>query len=71
MLNEVRQRVTTYPGTGQVVTTPGLSCNKHDRHLGCYITCIIITQGYYGTFRVDFKMAAILDFRFTNLTEYI
>ena len=23
MLNEVRQRVTTYPGTGQVVTTPG------------------------------------------------
>ena len=23
MLNEVRQRVTTYPGTGQVVTTQG------------------------------------------------
>ena len=23
MLNEVRQGVTTYPGTGQVVTTPG------------------------------------------------
>ena len=30
MLNEVRQRVTTYPGTGQVVTTPGVGCNKHD-----------------------------------------
>ena len=30
MLNEVRQRVTTNPGTGQVVTTPGASCNEHD-----------------------------------------
>ena len=30
MLNEVRQRVTTYPGTEQVVTTPGASCNEHD-----------------------------------------
>ena len=30
MLNEVRQRVTTYTGTGQVVTTPGASCNVHD-----------------------------------------
>ena len=30
MLNDVRQRVTTYPGKGQVVTTPGVSCNKHD-----------------------------------------
>ena len=68
--------------------------------LTCYITCIIITQGYYGTFRGDssifkilistnkltnsatfvrldevkcicswpsWKMAAILDFRLTNL----
>ena len=35
MLNEVRQPVTTYPGTGQVVTTPGVSCNKHDLPLGC------------------------------------
>ena len=68
--------------------------------LTCYITCIIITQGYYGTSRGDFsnfkililtkqltnsatfvwldevkcihswpswKMAAILDFRLTNL----
>ena len=25
MLNEPRQRVTTYPGTGQVVTAPGAS----------------------------------------------
>ena len=30
MLNEARQRVTTYPGTGQVVTTPGASCNELD-----------------------------------------
>ena len=30
MLNEPRQRVTTYPGTGQVVTAPGASCNVHD-----------------------------------------
>ena len=30
MLNELRQRVTTYPGTGQVVTRPGASCNEHD-----------------------------------------
>ena len=30
MLHEVRQRVTTYPGTGQVVTTPGARCNDHD-----------------------------------------
>ena len=29
MLNEPRQRVTTYPGTGQVVTAPGASCNMH------------------------------------------
>ena len=36
MLNEVRQRVTTYPGTGQVVTTPGASCNEHNLTLGCY-----------------------------------
>ena len=35
MLNEVRQRVTTCPGTGQVVTTPGSSCNEHDRHQFC------------------------------------
>ena len=27
MLNEVRQRVTTYPGTGHVVTKPGASWN--------------------------------------------
>ena len=30
MLNEVRQRVTTCPGTGQVVTIPGESCNEYD-----------------------------------------
>ena len=29
MLNEPRKRVTTYPGTGQVVTAPGASCNVH------------------------------------------
>ena len=29
MLIEVGQRVTTYHGTGQVVTTPGTSCNVH------------------------------------------
>ena len=26
----MRQRVTTCPGTGQVATTPGASCNIHD-----------------------------------------
>ena len=35
MLHEARQRVTTYPGTGQVVTTPGASCNVHDWPLVC------------------------------------
>ena len=30
MLNEVRQRVTTYPGMGQVIATPGASCYEHD-----------------------------------------
>ena len=30
MLNEVLRRVTTDPGTGQVVTAPGASCNEHD-----------------------------------------
>ena len=30
MLNDVRQRVTTYPGTGQVVTSPGESFNEPD-----------------------------------------
>ena len=34
MLNEPRQRVTTYPGTGQVVTAPGASCNVHGWPLG-------------------------------------
>ena len=41
MLNEVRQRVTTYPGTGQVVTTALLSeiylfvaILENDRHVG-------------------------------------
>ena len=29
MLNEPRQRVTTYPDTGQVVTAPGASCSVH------------------------------------------
>ena len=33
MLNDVRQHVTTCPGIGQV-TTPGASCNMHDRPLG-------------------------------------
>ena len=81
------------------------SCNDtFGMLLTCYITAILITQGYYGTFRGDFsifetliltqtltnsanlvqlgevkcicswpywKMAAILDFRFTNLTEYL
>ena len=35
MLNEARQRVTTYPGTGQVVTAPGASCNVLDCPLVC------------------------------------
>ena len=63
MLNEVRQSVTTCPGTGQVVTTPGVSCNKHDRPLGYYITYIIIIQGYCGTFRVDFSIFETLMLR--------
>ena len=42
-VNEVRQRVTTYPGTGHVVTTPGASCNVHDwpfvlYHMHCNYT---------------------------------
>ena len=45
-----------YPGIGQVVTTIGGSCNKQDLPLGCYITCIVIAQGHYGTFRVDFSI---------------
>ena len=35
MLNEPRQRVTTYPGTGQVVTAPGASCNVQGWPLVC------------------------------------
>ena len=35
MLNEMRQRVATYPGAGQVVTAPGPSCNVHDWPLEC------------------------------------
>ena len=56
MLNEVPQRVTTYPGTGQVVTTHGANCKVHDWLLMCYITSIIITQGCHGTFRGDFSI---------------
>ena len=35
MLNEVRRGVTTYPGTGLVVTAPGASCNVHGWPLVC------------------------------------
>ena len=35
MSNEVRHRVIIYPGTGQVVTTPGASCNEHYGPLLC------------------------------------
>ena len=66
MLNELRQRVTTYPGTVQVVTTPGASCNESMidlwdalnslYHMHYIITFIIITKGYYGTFRGDFSI---------------
>ena len=35
MLNEPRQRVTIYPGTGQVVTAPVASFNGHDWPLVC------------------------------------
>ena len=41
MLNEPRQRVTTYPGTGQVVTAPGASCNVHDWPLVCVISHVL------------------------------
>ena len=40
MLNEARRRVTTCLGTGQVVTTPGASCNMHDWPLGCSLRAI-------------------------------
>ena len=56
MLNEPCRRVTTCPGTGQVVTTPGASCNVHDRALNVLYTCIIIIHGYYETFRGDFSI---------------
>ena len=55
MLNEVRRRVTTCPGTGQVVTTTGACCNVHDRALNELYTGIIFIQGYYGTFRRYFN----------------
>ena len=108
MLNEPRQRVTTYPGTGQVVRTPGASCTCMIGHW-CALNVLYHmhyrpTQGYYATFRGEFsifkililtkkltnsanyvrldevkficswpswKMAAILGFRLTNLTEWI
>ena len=37
MFNAVCQRVTTCP-------VPGVSCNKHNLSLGCYVACIIITK---------------------------
>ena len=55
MLNEARRCVKTCPGTGQGVTTPGTSFNVHDLGHLLY-TCIIIIQGYYGTFREDFSI---------------
>ena len=56
VLDEAHRRVTTCPVTGQVVTTPGASCNVHDRALNVLYTCIISIQGYYGTFRGDFSI---------------
>ena len=62
MLNEARRCVKTCPGMGRGVTTPGTpgtSCNVHDLGHLLY-TCIIIIQGYYGTFREDFSIFKIL-----------
>ena len=58
MLNESRRRVTTCPGMGQIVT-PGASCKcmiDHWDALNVLYTCIVIMQGYYGTFRRDFSI---------------
>ena len=47
-------------GAGQVVTTPGancsLTCMIGHWPLTCYITCILIIHGYYGTFRGYFSI---------------
>ena len=91
MLNEPRQRVTTYPGTGQVVTAPGASCNVHGWPLvgtfrgdSSIFKILVSTKKLTNsaTFvRLDkvkcicswpsWKMAAVLDFRLTNLKECI
>ena len=50
MLSEAPGRVTTCPGTGQVVTTPGevATCMiGHCDALNVLCTCIIIIQVYY------------------------
>ena len=61
MLNEALRRVTTFPGTGRVVTTPGASCNVHDR--GLLYKSIIIIQVYYGIFRGDFSIFKTLSLK--------
>ena len=75
MLNEPRQRVTTYPGTGQVVTAPGASCNVHGWLLVCSstnsATFVRLDEVKCICSWPSWKMAAILDFRLTNLTEWI
>ena len=48
MLNEPRQRVTTYPGTGQVVTAPGASCNVHGSMMvGHWYALNVLYHMYY------------------------
>ena len=45
MLNGPRQRVTTYPGTGQVVTAPGASCTCM---VGHWYTLNVLYHLYYN-----------------------
>ena len=77
MLNEVRQRVTTCPDTGQVVQTLGASSNMHDIAIGMllmyYITCIKIIHAYYGTFRGDFSIfkTLLLTHRYMNSANLV
>ena len=71
MLNDVRRRVTTYPGTGQVVTTPGASCNVHGWPSGSVLIGMLYHM-HYNNAGLSWNIQRIIQhFQNINLTHKI
>ena len=73
MLNEARRLVTTSPGTGQVVTTPGASCSVGSAHvllsiIGDFLIDLMPPNLICGEIRHLTTMLSLL--AFNNLSAY-